>query len=71
MPPWMETSPVRPFGTVEILRTNSTYKQAGPRCLQQIKANPKVEICGMAEGKWIRVEATLVRTQELKLNSIC
>ncbi|NLM52428.1 MAG: NimC/NimA family protein [Firmicutes bacterium] len=52
---------VRPFGTVEIFE-DKLYIQTGRSkdVSKQIKANPKVEICGMANGKWIRVAATLV-----------
>ncbi len=53
---------VRPFGAACIfddklyLVTNNTklvYKQ--------LMANPKVEVCGMAGGKWIRLSGELVR----------
>ena len=52
---------VRPFGTVDIFE-NKLYIQTGKvkKVSKQIKANPKVEICGMSEGKWIRVEAIAV-----------
>jgi uncharacterized pyridoxamine 5'-phosphate oxidase family protein len=52
---------VRPFGTVDIFE-DKLYIQTGKvkDVSKQMKANPKVEICGMAEGKWIRVSATAV-----------
>lgn len=52
---------VRPFGTIDLFE-DKLYIQTGrsKNVSKQIKANPKVEICGMAEGKWIRIEATLV-----------
>ncbi|NLP36978.1 MAG: NimC/NimA family protein [Firmicutes bacterium] len=58
---------VRPFGTVEIFE-DKLYIQTGRSkdVSKQIKANPKVEICGMAEGKWIRVEATLVEDTRIE-----
>jgi len=54
---------VRPFGTVGLFE-NKLYIQTSKqkRVSKQLKANPKVEICALnqAEGKWIRVAATLV-----------
>lgn len=52
---------VRPFGTVDIFE-NKLYIQTGKvkNVSKQMKANPKVEICGMTDGKWIRVEAVAV-----------
>ena len=48
---------VRPFGAVCVydghlyIGTNNRKK-----VYQQMRDNPKVEICGMNQGKWIRVE---------------
>ena len=48
---------VRPFGTVDLFEgklyivTNNQKK-----VYQQMKANGRVEICGMHKGTWIRVE---------------
>lgn len=52
---------VRPFGTVDIFE-NKLYIQTGKikNVSHQMKANPKIEICAMADGKWIRVEAVAV-----------
>lgn len=52
---------VRPFGTVDLFR-NKLYIQTGrvKNVAKQMKANPKIEICGMTGEKWIRVEATAV-----------
>lgn len=52
---------VRPFGTVDIFE-GRLYIQTGraKNVAKQIKANPKIEICGMADNRWIRVEATAV-----------
>jgi len=49
---------VRPFGTVNIFE-NKLYIQTGKSkdVSKQMKSNPKIEICGMVDGKWIRVEA--------------
>lgn len=53
---------VRPFGTVDIFE-GKLYIQTGKvkECSKQIQANPKVEICGFANGKWVRVAGKLVR----------
>lgn len=58
---------VRPFGTVDIFE-NKLYIQTArsKNVSKQIKANPKIEICGMAEGKWIRVEAIAVEDNRVE-----
>lgn len=47
---------VRPFGAV-IEYEGKTYicTNNEKNCFKQMVANPKVEICGMVQGKWIRV----------------
>ena len=52
---------VRPFGTVDIFE-DKLYIQTGltKAVAKQMLANPKVEISGMCEGKWIRVTAEAV-----------
>ena len=52
---------VRPFGTVDIFE-GKLYIQTGrvKAVSKQMKANPKIEISGMAEGEWIRVSAEAV-----------
>jgi uncharacterized pyridoxamine 5'-phosphate oxidase family protein len=52
---------VRPFGTVDIFE-GKLYIQTGKvkNVSKQLAANPKVEISGMFEGRWIRLEATVV-----------
>lgn len=53
---------VRPFGAVSTFEnklyicTNNTKK-----VFKQMKANPKVEICAMVKGTWIRIEAEAVQ----------
>lgn len=53
---------VRPFGGIcefegkLYIPTNNKKK-----VFAQMQENPKVEICGMAHGKWIRIEAEAVR----------
>jgi uncharacterized pyridoxamine 5'-phosphate oxidase family protein len=58
---------VRPFGTVNIF-DNKLYIQTGKKkdVSKQIKKNPKVEICAMTEGKWIRVQALAVEDDRLE-----
>ena len=58
---------VRPFGTVDIFE-NRFYIQTGrvKPVSKQIAANPKIEICGMADGKWIRVEAVAVEDDRVE-----
>ena len=52
---------VRPFGTAHIF-DGKLYIQTGKSkpCAKQMAANPKVEICAMAEGKWIRIAAKAI-----------
>ena len=52
---------VRPFGTVNIY-DGKLYIQTGKSksVSRQLHANPKLEICAMQGGKWLRVEATAV-----------
>ena len=52
---------VRPFGTIDLFE-GRLYIQTG-KCkdvANQLKANPKVELCAMHEGRWIRVEAEAI-----------
>jgi uncharacterized pyridoxamine 5'-phosphate oxidase family protein len=58
---------VRPFGTVNIF-DGKLYIQTGKKknCAKQIMANPKVEICAMNGGEWIRVAATLVEDPRIE-----
>ena len=52
---------VRPFGTVNSY-DGKLYIQTGKSksVSRQLHANPKLEICAMKDGKWLRVEATAV-----------
>ncbi len=52
---------VRPFGTAEIFE-NHLYIQTGKKkdVFHQIEKNNKVELCAFNDGKWIRVNSTLV-----------
>lgn len=53
---------VRPFGTIEIFE-GKLYIQTGKvkDVSKQLQANPKAEICGFADGKWVRVAGKLIR----------
>ncbi|MCR4589032.1 MAG: pyridoxamine 5'-phosphate oxidase family protein [Lachnospiraceae bacterium] len=58
---------VRPFGTVDLFE-DKLYIQTGKSkdVSKQIQANPKVEICAFAGGKWLRVACTLVRDDRVE-----
>jgi uncharacterized pyridoxamine 5'-phosphate oxidase family protein len=58
---------VRPFGTVDIFE-NKLYIQTGKskNVSKQIRANPNIEICAMADGKWIRIEGAAVEDDRLE-----
>ncbi len=49
---------VRPFGTIDLFE-GRLYIQTGAvkDVSKQMKSNPKVEISGMAGGKWLRLSA--------------
>ena len=51
----------RPFGTIDLFE-DKLYIQTGKvkSVSAQIKANPHVELCAMAGGKWLRVAAEAV-----------
>ena len=55
---------VRPFGVVNIFE-NKLYIQTG-KCKnvsKQMELNPNVEICGVKDNKWIRIEGKVVRDE--------
>ena len=58
---------VRPFGTIHIFE-DKLYIQTGKSkdVSKQIQKNPKVEICGFTEGKWVRVAGELVRDDRIE-----
>jgi uncharacterized pyridoxamine 5'-phosphate oxidase family protein len=58
---------VRPFGTVNIFE-NKLYIQTGKKknVSKQMKKNPKIEICGMNGGQWIRVQAIAVEDDRVE-----
>ena len=58
---------VRPFGTIDLFE-GKLYIQTGQvkDVSKQMKANPKVEISGMADGKWIRLAAEAVLDERIE-----
>jgi len=57
---------VRPFGTIDIFE-GKLYIQTGKikPVANQMKANPKIEISAMADGKWIRIAAEAVLDEDI------
>ena len=53
---------VRPFGVVNVFE-DKLYIQTGKSkdVSKQMQINPKVEICGLVEDKWVRVAGKVVR----------
>ena len=53
---------VRPFGAINIFE-GKLYIQTGKskNVSKQMQINPKVEISGFVDGKWIRLDGTVVR----------
>lgn len=58
---------VRPFGTVDLFE-DKLYIQTGKvkDVSKQMKANPKVELSGMYQGKWIRIAAEAVLDERIE-----
>ncbi len=58
---------VRPFGTVMVYE-GKLYIQTGKvkPVSHQLAANPKAEICGFKDGKWIRVSGALVNDDRVE-----
>lgn len=52
---------VRPFGTIDLFE-DKLWIQTGKskKVADQLKANPKIEICAMDGDKWLRVSAEVV-----------
>ena len=53
---------VRPFGAINVYE-GKLYIQTGKvkEVSKQMQINPKVEICAMSEGKWLRLTGIVVR----------
>ena len=58
---------VRPFGAINIFE-DKLYFQTGKikNVSKQMQINPNIEISGMAEGKWIRLEAKAIRDERIE-----
>ena len=58
---------VRPFGTAHIFE-GKLYIQTGKSkpCSKQMAANPKIEICAMDGGSWMRISATAVNDDRVE-----
>ena len=58
---------VRPFGTIHLFE-GKLYIQTGKvkPCADQMKANPKIEICAFKAGKWVRVAAEVVLDERIE-----
>ena len=58
---------VRPFGTIDLFE-DRLYIQTGKRkpVADQLKANPKIEISAMFEGRWIRLSAEAVLDENIE-----
>jgi uncharacterized pyridoxamine 5'-phosphate oxidase family protein len=58
---------VRPFGTAHIFE-NKLYIQTGKvkDVSKQMKKNPKIEICAMNGGEWIRIQAIAVEDDRVE-----
>ena len=58
---------VRPFGTIDLFDGRLTFQTGLVKDVaKQILANPKVEICAMNGGRWIRVEARAVLDERIE-----
>ena len=58
---------VRPFGAINVYE-GKLYIQTGKvkNVSKQMQDNPNVELCGYVDGKWIRVEGTVVRDERIE-----
>lgn len=58
---------VRPFGTIDVFE-GALYIQTGRKkpVADQMKADPKIELCAMTGNKWIRVAAEAVLDERLE-----
>ena len=58
---------IRPFGTANIFE-DKLYIQTGKSkdVSKQMMKNPKIEICAMTGGEWIRIQATAVEDDRVE-----
>ena len=58
---------VRPFGTIDVFDGKLTIQTGKVKAVsRQMKENQKVEISGMADGKWIRLTAKAVLDERVE-----
>lgn len=58
---------VRPFGTIDLYNGKLGFQTGKVKdVFKQIEKNPKVEICAMNEGKWIRVEGEVYADESVE-----
>ena len=56
---------VRPFGTIHIYDGRLYFQTGKVKAVsRQLHANPKVELCAMVDGKWLRIEGTAVEDDD-------
>jgi len=61
---------VRPFGTAHIIGGKLYIQTAKSKpCSKQMAENPKVEICAMDEGSWLRISATAVNDDSIEVKA--
>lgn len=62
-----EQPKIRPFGTIDLYE-NKLYIQTGKskECSKQMRENPKISICTMKDGEWIRIDATAVNDDSIE-----
>ena len=58
---------VRPFGTIDLF-DGKLYIQTGKKkpVADQLKANPKMELSAMVEGRWIRLSAEAILDENIE-----
>lgn len=58
---------VRPFGTIDLFEGKLGIQTGKKKeVYKQVMANPKVEICAMNEGKWIRIEGEMYADESVE-----
>ena len=58
---------VRPFGTIDVFNGKLGIQTGKKKeIFKQIEKNPKVELCAMNEGKWLRVEGELYADESVE-----
>jgi uncharacterized pyridoxamine 5'-phosphate oxidase family protein len=58
---------VRPFGTALIIENKLCIQTGKAKSVsRQMKKNPKIEICAVNAGKWVRVEAVAVEDDRIE-----